>query len=50
MEFETKDLTAEIEELKAKFEELRDEIPMYYKAGFDKALKKVSVSISEIKP
>ncbi|RHN79299.1 hypothetical protein MtrunA17_Chr1g0175811 [Medicago truncatula] len=49
-ELETKDLTAEIEELKAKIEESRDEIPMHHKAGFDKALKKVSVSISEIKP
>ncbi|PNX76593.1 hypothetical protein L195_g032546 [Trifolium pratense] len=50
MRAETKDLKAEIEDLKAKMEELRDEIQLQQKTGFDKAIKQVLVSISELKP
>ncbi|RHN79300.1 hypothetical protein MtrunA17_Chr1g0175821 [Medicago truncatula] len=38
-----------IEDLKAEIEEVKAEIPVQYNAGFDKAVKQILVSISELK-
>jgi hypothetical protein len=57
MKAETKDLKAEIEDRRAEIEDrraeierLRNEILLQEKAGFDKAINQVLVSISELKP
>lgn len=38
-----------IEDLKAEIEEVKTEIPVQHNAGFDKAVKQILVSISELK-
>jgi hypothetical protein len=50
MEAETKDLKAEIVDLKTKMEGQGNEVLLQQKVGLHKAINQVLVSISELKP